>query len=166
MEHPYEGPTPADRVRACLRRICDGVTATPDELRPLTPDLVQAIEADQPAPFSDAYRTFLTVAGGGAGRFLQGSDVFYPDVIGIRAVAEEMLAAYGRRLEDTDRVILMHHDAQFDFTRGRGPDPEVWSYSDGDDPRPAHARFTDWLRANVDEQTRAYERLAVWYQAP
>ena len=162
---PYEGLSPAERVRLCLDQICDGVTAEAHDLQALSPDMVAAIEEDQPAGLSDAYRAFLEAAGGGAGRFLQGNDVFYPDVLGVRVTAQELLESHGLSLEPGDRVILMHHDAQFDFTRGDGPDPAVWSYNDGDEaPALAYERFTDWLRANVDEQTGAYRHLAVWYE--
>jgi hypothetical protein len=137
--------------------------AAQEDLHPLPEHIIQEIENDQNAPLGGAYRRFLEAAGGGAGRFLQGSDVFYPELLGIRTVAQALLAANGLTLEDTDRVILMHQGTQFDFTRGHDDDPEVWSYADGDDkPTKAHARFTDWLRANVDEQTGAWVHLASW----
>lgn len=161
---PYEGLSPSERVRICLGEICDGVTAAAHDLQALAPNIVVAIEKDQPARICDAYRAFLEAAGGGAGRFLQGSDVFYPDVLGIGAIAQELLRQCGLELQPTDRVFLMHHDAQFDFTRGAGEDPAVWSYNDGDDaPTCTYARFTDWLRVNVNEQTQAYKQLASWY---
>jgi hypothetical protein len=164
---PYEGLSPSERVRLCVGEVCDGVTAAAHDLQALSYEAIDAIEADQPARLSDAYRAFLEVAGGGAGRFLQGSDVFYPDVIGIRATAQELLGTHGLTLEATDRVFLIHQGAQFDFTRGGGADPAVWSYNDGDDaPLQTHGRFTDWLRANVEEQTQAYKQLASWYHTP
>lgn len=163
---PYEGLSPSERVRLCLGEICDGFTATARDLQALPPYTVAAIEDDQPVRLSDAYRAFLEEAGGGAGRFLQGSDIFYPAVLGIRATAQELLRRNGLELLATDRVFLMHHDAQFDFTRGGGEDPAVWSYNEGDEaPTLAYPRFTDWLRANVDEQTLAYKQLASWYDA-
>lgn len=152
----------AERVRACLEQVCDGITAGPEEVCGLGEDVIREIEEDQPAPLSEAYRCFLQVAGGGAGRFLQGSEVFHPDVIGLRKAAEELLAESGLVLEDTDRVILMHQRSQFDFTRGLGADPEIWSCSEGGVPRPVYSCFTDWLQANVDEQTGAWARLASW----
>jgi len=151
-----------DRVRACLSSICDGVTASADDLQALPDNLIQVIDDDQPVPISDAYRCFLRATGGGAGRFLQGSDVFHPDVLGIRAPAQELLAENGLALEDTDRVILMHRGTQFDFTRGLAEDPEVWSYSEGDAPARAFDRFTDWLRANAKEQAQAWAQLSSW----
>lgn len=158
---PYEGSS--NQVHACLEVICDGVTATSADLRALNDDDIRRVEADQPVPLSDAYRAFLRAAGGGAGRFLQGSDVFYPHLLGIRAAAGEIMAANGLSLEEDDRVILIHQGSQLDFTRGRGTDPEVWSYTDGDDgPTPVYPCFTAWLAANVEEQTQAWVRLAPW----
>jgi hypothetical protein len=55
--------------------------------------------------------------------------------------------------ENSDRVFLMHQGYCFDFLRGSGPDPEVWSYSEGSSvgaiPERTFGRFTDWLRANA-----------------
>jgi hypothetical protein len=162
---PYEGLSPSERVRLCLDEICDGVTAAAHDLHGLSGDAIAVIEGDQPAGLGDAYRVFLEAVGGGAGRFLQGSDVFYPDVLGIRAIAQDLLESHGLTLQGGDRVFLMHRDAQFDFMRGDGADPAVWSYNDGDDaPALTYVRFSDWLRANVEEQTQAYRHLAVWYE--
>jgi hypothetical protein len=151
--------------------ITDGITAVPDQVRGLPEELVREIEDDQPAPMGDAYRCFLALAGGGAGRFLQGSDVFHPEIIGLWTDARELLEENQSSfvLEETDRVILMHQGYQFDFLRGTGPDPEVWSYcevnSSGNAPKHSYDRFSDWLRANAEEQTEAWARLVPWYEA-
>jgi hypothetical protein len=133
-----------DRVRALVAAIADGVTATAEQ--------------------------FLESVGRGAGHFLQGSDVFYPSVLGSGNAARELLAENGVRFGWTaeDRVILMHQGYQFDFLRGVGPDPEVWSYCEGSTvgvPVLSHPCFTDWLQAQVKEQTRAWARLVPWYEA-
>ena len=53
----------------------------------------------------------------------------------------------------------------FDFVRGPGPDPEVWTYCEGDPlPAPRWPRFTDWLTYHVDYQTEAWRRLVPRYQ--
>jgi hypothetical protein len=159
----WTGLSPEERVRACLEMICDGTTATAEDIQGLGEGAIQEIDDDQPAaPLGAAYRCFLQRAGAGAGRFLQGSDVFHPDVIGLRAAAQELMAGTGLALEATDRVILMHQGYQFDFLRGHDEDPEVWSYSDGSTPHRHHTHFTEWLRANAEEQTRAWVQLAQW----
>jgi hypothetical protein len=152
-----------ERVRVCLGLIADGTTACVDDIRGLGPGAIQQIDDDQPGPLPDAYRHFLAYAGNGAGRFLQGSEVFHPEVIGLRRAAQELLAE-DDFLTDADRVILMHQGHQFDFLRGDGPDPAVWTYSDGNDTPECHYTcFTDWLRANAEEQTKAWAHLAPWY---
>jgi hypothetical protein len=152
----------AERVRRCLDVVCDGTTATHDDVRGLGDDVIRRIEVDQPGPLCDAYRCFLQTAGGGVGRFMQGSEVFHPQVIGLRVAAQELLHGTGVELRAEDRVILMHQGTQFDFLRGHGEDPEVWSYCEGSLPRRSHARFTEWLRDNADEQTKAWAQLAPW----
>jgi hypothetical protein len=159
----WAGLSMEQRVHSCLTLVADGVTATPDDLHGLDERAIQEVDDDQPAPLAQAYRCFLTRAGKGAGRFLQGSDVFHPQVIGLRTAAQELLEGYGLALEETDRVILMHQGYQFDFLRGGGTDPEVWSYCQGEVPERRYARFTDWLRANAEEQTKAWAHLAPWY---
>jgi hypothetical protein len=154
--------SPHERVRVCLEVIADGTTAEPGDIRGLGDDAIQEIADDQPAPLPDAYRWFLLAAGRGAGRFLQGSDVFHPEIIGLRQAARELLADEDF-LTDDDRVILVHQGCQFDFLRGRGPDPEVWSYCEGSTPERHYARFTDWLKANAEEQTKAWAHLTRWY---
>lgn len=118
-----------DRVDALVAAIADGVTATPEQLQGATRHQVDEIERDQAVPLASAYRRFLELVGGGAGHFLQGSDVFYPSVLGVGRHARELLADDAVAFEWTaaDRVILMHQGYQFDLLRGTGPDPEVWS---------------------------------------
>lgn len=157
------------RVRSLVASLADGTTATAEALRGLSHEELDEVERDQPAPLGAAYACFLRLVGGGAGHFLQGSDLFYPRVLGLREAADELLSENGVsfRLGDSDRVILMHQGYQFEFLRGGGPDPEVWSYCEGTDAEPArlHARFTDWLESNVRLQREAWARLVPMYEA-
>jgi hypothetical protein len=159
----WMGMSTRERVEVCLGMVSDGTTASDDEIRGLDGELIQQVTNDQPGPLPAAYRFFLQSAGAGAGHFLQGSDVFHPQVLGIRHAADELLAGSGLALQEDDRVILMHQGVQFDFLRGAGDDPEVWSYcEDASAPTRSHERFTDWLLANVREQTNAWAHLAHW----
>jgi hypothetical protein len=161
--HAWDGLDTEQRVHSCLALVTDGITAAPGDLQGLDEQDLQEVEGDQPARLAHAYRCFLLSAGKGAGRFLQGSDVFHPQVIGLRKVAQELLGEQGLALEENDRVILVHQGCQFDFLRGEAADPEVWSYSEGEVPERRYARFTDWLRANAEEQTSAWAHLAPLY---
>jgi hypothetical protein len=153
-----------NRVQALVAMIADGATATAEQLHGLTPSEIDEVEHDQPGPLAAAYRQFLQSAGRGAGHFLQGSDVFYHSILGLGRDARELLAdnKVPFTLAHDDRVILMHQGYQFDFLRGTGPDPEVWSYCEGTaagKPTLAYSHFTEWLAAAVRQQTNAWARL-------
>ena len=134
-----------------------------DQARGLSPPEIAEIERDQPAPLPAAYRRFLEIAGRGAGGLLVGSDVFHPaatvgrsSILGVGQAARDLLAENDVpfALTENDRVILMHQGYMFDFLRGAGPDPEVWSYCEGDDlPAARCAHFTEWLAAAVAESS-------------
>ncbi|MGW4819787.1 hypothetical protein ACWEP4_12485 [Streptomyces sp. NPDC004227] len=66
-------------------------------------------------------------------------------------------------------MIFMHQGYCFHFLRGTEPDPEVWSYNEGDPssagPSRSASRFTDWLRARAEEETEAWARWTPWYEA-
>jgi hypothetical protein len=80
-----------DRVRLLVDALIDGVTATPAQVQGLTETQIDEVERDQLAPLAAAYRRFLALAGGGAGHFLRGSDVFYPQLLGLGEAALELL---------------------------------------------------------------------------
>ncbi|MEU4098995.1 SMI1/KNR4 family protein [Streptomyces sp. NPDC026673] len=160
-----DGLTPAQRVRAVVHAITDGTTARPGQLRGLPVEMILEVERDQRAPMADAYREFLSLIGGGAGRFMQGSDVYHPQCLGLGTAARELLEENDSpfRFEPTDRVFFMHQGYQFEFLRGTGPDPEVCSYSEGvhgDIPARTRASFTEWLRAAADTEIPVWKHYA------
>ncbi|NGN63761.1 SMI1/KNR4 family protein [Streptomyces sp. A7024] len=157
---------PDERIAAVASAIVDGITAIPGQVRGLSEETIREIERDQPAPLCEAYRCFLSLLGGGAGRLFQGTDVFYPDVMGLREGALELLEENGFpfELQETDRVFYMHQGYLFWFLRGTGPDPEVWGYGEGqheNQPILDSDRFTDWVRAMAEQEKAAWARLSV-----
>jgi hypothetical protein len=159
-----------DRVRTLVAALADGVMATKDEVRGLGAAELAEIEHDQRAPLAGAYRLFLELGGGGAGHFLQGSDVFYPAVIGLGQAARQLLetSQVSFTLQDSDRVFLTHQGYQFLFLHGGGPDPPVWYYLEGavpDVPVQVCPSFTGWLESVVKDEAEARASLVAWYQA-
>jgi hypothetical protein len=161
-----------ERIRFLVAAIADGVMATGDQVMGLAAAELSDIEHDQPGPLAGAYRLFLELAGGGAGHFLQGSDVYYPAVIGIGQAARELLEENQApfTLSDADRVFLMHQGYQFLFLRGSGPDPAVWSYCETAAPGTGapvqvNGAFTGWLDAQIRQEAQTWARLVPWYEA-
>ncbi|GAA0385313.1 hypothetical protein GCM10009530_40300 [Microbispora corallina] len=160
----------AERVRAVAAAVADGTTAVAGQILGLTTEQIREVERDQPAPLPEAYRCFLLLLGGGAGHFMQGTDVYHPRILGLWSAAKELLEenASPFRLQETDRVISMHQGYQFDFLRGSGDDPEVWSYyeggSPGNVPTATHERLTDWLRGIAAREISSWHRLTAFYR--
>ena len=152
------------RVRSVVAAITDGSTASPGQLCGLSEDVIRLIESDQPARLAAAYRLFLQLIGSAAGFFLAGSAVYYPAMLGLKEAARDLLSenASPFAFEDSDRVFLMHQGYCFDFMRGSGPDPEVWSYSEGSSagnvPERTFGRFTDWLRVTAEREIPVWAR--------
>lgn len=161
-----------DRVRLLVAAIADGMMATRDQVRGLSAEELSRVEQDQPAPLAGAYRLFLELAGAGAGHFLQGSDVFFPAVMGLGQAARELLEENQETfsLLDGDRVFFMQQGYQFLFLRGDGPDPAVWSYCEtavpgSGVPVRVFPAFTGWLGSEVRQQGGTWGRLVPWYEA-
>jgi len=158
----WDDLTPKQRVQAVVDAITDGTTAVPDQLHGLPAERILEVERDQQAPMADAYREFLSLIGSGVGRFMRGEHVYHPDVLGLGTAARELLEENHSsfRFEPADRVFFMHQGYQFEFMRGAGPDPEVWSYSEGmhaDLPFRSYGSFTDWLRVIAEAEIPAWK---------
>lgn len=77
------------------------------------------------------YHDFLLCMGRGAGRFYEGTDVFYPQAIGLTAAAHRLVAEDHARIKlPEDAVaIVMHQGYQFLFLcTSEGDDPPVYYY--------------------------------------
>ncbi|MEU3569856.1 SMI1/KNR4 family protein [Kitasatospora sp. NPDC036755] len=57
----------------------------------LTPDQIALIEQDQGVALPEDYREFLALAGGGGFRALRGETYAFPEILGIKEYAREIL---------------------------------------------------------------------------
>ena len=101
------------------------------------------------------YREFLLGIGFGAGRFLQGTDIFLPSIEGLKTDAEELLRENneGTELEEADFVFFMHQGYEFAyFNMSAGDDPPIYQYVEGNGPPVlAWNSFSDFLRDLIDQ---------------
>lgn len=89
------------------------------------------IEAGFPLP--QAYSEFLRQMGKGAGRFFEGTDLFYPTMFQNTEAAREMLAELecGLTLPKQSFVFAMHQGYQFYFFSNENNNPAVYYYMEG-----------------------------------
>lgn len=98
-------------------------------------DEVAAVARDQGlSELPGAYDGFLRSAGRRCGDLWLGSAAFYPDILGLRLAATDLLeeANAALRLAPTDIVVAMHQGYEFIYLSGPGEDPPVRVYSEGD----------------------------------
>lgn len=106
--------------------------------------------------------------GWGAGHFLTGIDVFYPQVLRIREGAEELLDEDGSpfTLSPNHFVFSMNQGCQFSyFDAGSGEDdPAVYDYIEGEMegklPMKIADRFSEYLLLRVKDHEKIQDSLA------
>lgn len=91
------------------------------------------IEAEAGQPLPRAYIEFLRQMGKGAGRFFEGTDVFYPFMFQNTQAAKEMLEelAVGLSLPENAYIFAMHQGYQFFFFFEDNDNPSVHYYMEG-----------------------------------
>lgn len=117
IDYLVEAGSPGDRFAGC------------------TSAEIEAIRLDQGVPLVPRdYARFLEMVGREAGLLLRGTDAFYPEILGIKRDAQELLegGGSGLRLEPESLVIAMHQGYQvFWFQSVREDAPRVLMHQEG-----------------------------------
>lgn len=91
---------------------------------------IQEVELDQGVCLPRAYREFLEICGSSRGGVLGSEDVYYPDLIGIKDAAYEILRDGGDEISlDGYVVFFMHQGYIFYCAKADSVDPSVFGYS-------------------------------------
>jgi hypothetical protein len=123
------------------RRVADefGLIAARLEATGCTPEEIARIEADQGVALPPSYRAFLQNMGRDAGGLFGGTDIVFPDILGARDGAVELLLEnqMPHVLPATTVVIYLHQGYVFGFLDpGEGSDPPVREWTEALDPAP------------------------------
>jgi hypothetical protein len=121
-----------DPKSLCERLIASGI-ATPGSISGCSSEEIGSIEKRLGLPLPGTYVDFLRVAGKRAGAFMRDIDVFYPNMLGLRERAEEILENWeeGRLLLPDDALVFaMRTGEQFMFflADGKNSAPPIWFY--------------------------------------
>jgi hypothetical protein len=104
------------------------------ELQPCSDDDLGVITAHAGRRLPAAYEHFLRRMGRGAGHFMASEAVFYPKVLDLRRIAEELVAENSGELSlpPDAFVISVHQGYEYQFfVHGEGEDPPVYQCYEG-----------------------------------
>lgn len=120
-----------DKIAAVAERLCSRGVATRDNICGCSPEEIAKVRAEFKIPLPLAYEEFLSQMGRSAGRFYEGTDMFFPKILGAKAAARELVAEdpFGVEFPDDAIPFSMHQGYQFLFVRSsEGDDPPVYYY--------------------------------------
>ena len=141
-------------LRIAIRIVLSGLAGF-SEIKGCGREEVDEVRASFGFPLPGLYEAFLRVMGRGAGRLYVGTDIFYPEVLGNREAAEDLLGEDGVAftLSPRDFVFSMHQGYQFMyFTAAEGEDdPPVYYYTEGGSPVRVADRLSEFLMEAVRE---------------
>lgn len=120
-----------DKIAAVVERLCSRGIATRESIRGCSPEEIAKVRAEFETPLPLAYEEFLVQMGRGAVRYYEGTDMFYPQILGTKAAARELVAEDPFDIELPEDAIPFstHQGYQFLFIRSsEGDDPPVYYY--------------------------------------
>lgn len=104
------------------------------------------------------YKEFLRAVGKGAGKFLQGTDIFLSALTGLKSEANALLTENSENfsLPDDAFVFSMHQGYEFTyFNTTEGDDPPVYQYVEGNgSPLLTWQSFSDFVKEAIENHTR------------
>jgi hypothetical protein len=109
-----------------------------------------------------AYREFLMIAGKGAGKLFQGTDIFYPRVLQLQEEAAELLAELEQPtlLPADGKVFCMHQGYEINYFVPGHDDPPVFQFFEGQDlvtqPWPSLSEF---IRSSIEDHLKQWKNL-------
>jgi hypothetical protein len=112
---------------------------------------IAGLETQLGSPLPESYRTYLRVAGKGAGEFLAASEARLQDLGEIKQGIDEMEGSW--RPKQHDFVFMMHQGYEFTFFElSDDPDPPIWQYLEGHSgPELAWPSFSAFLESMASE---------------
>lgn len=136
-------------------KICEA-----NDIRGASPEDVAALEKVVGRKLPLQYREFLLGIGFGAGRFMQGTDIFLPSIEVLKSDALELLRENNECTELAEEVFVfsMHQGYEFTyFNISAGDDPPIYQYVEGNGPPVlTWNSFSDFLRDLIHQYAKGH----------
>jgi hypothetical protein len=150
-----------EKMSSLLTQLEQGRLCKPGEARGATEQEIDRLEREIGLPLPAAYKSYLRAVGKGAGDFLCGTDIFLPQVPGIRDDAVEVLHQLDPSLQlPPDAFVFGHHQGYVFYYMRTDPaddDPPVYCFTDDASPRQVSSSFTGFLTEMADQDIKTVD---------
>jgi hypothetical protein len=151
-------------AKLIYNRLIDSGLATPEFIQGCSVSEINQIEQIARRKLPADYLQFMFVCGKNAGRFLRDVEIFYPEVIGHRALAEEILTWDEDnllKLPSSAFVFATRQGEAFMFFEEVSEDPQVKIYLSGKGNEFCNVSnsFRDLILTEIDSAAAIYQRI-------
>lgn len=150
------------RIRSAFSELVRGERMHSDSLKGCNAEEIAKVEDHFGCSIPASYRDFLSIAGRGAWRLFQGTDIFYPRVLGLQKDAENLLCEQGmsQLLSPDAKVFCMHQGYEMNFFLPGTDDPAVFQFVEGDTgaSRP-WGSFSDFIETSIQDHLKQWSDL-------
>lgn len=99
----------SDPIDVLVEQLESSCLVRPEELQGCSEDEIISLESALKCRLPAVYRRFLERMGKSAGRFFQGEDAFYGDLVEIQTAAREVLAKYSDLVLPAGAFVFLMH---------------------------------------------------------
>ena len=152
----------SNKIENIFKTLVDEKIISIENIHGCTQKEISIIEDEFSTTLPSEYRDFLSIAGKGAGKLFQGTVMYYPDILGLRQDAEDLLAEtnISHVLPKDACVFRMHQGYEFTFFLPQKNDPEVFQYIEGNDfiDNPWKS-FSEFIEHSIDQHIKVWPNL-------
>jgi len=144
------------RIRQSISQLQESTILENGDIEGCDREEIQEIEQKEDVSLPAAYVLFLQEIGKSAGDFLRGDDLYFPEMIGLKNGANELIEESNAAVELTDSefVFAGHHDYVYlYFDTNHDEDPPVYRYVEGDEnSEKVFEHFSEWVESSVQDE--------------
>jgi len=151
------------KIEDSFAALVQGGHITKDMLRGCSDEEIAALEVHFNCRLPSSYRDFLSIAGKGAGKLFQGTDIFYPRILQLQREARDLLLELNlpNLLPDEAKVFCMHQGYELNYFLPNSEDPAIFQFFEGQQAvtQPWNS-FSDFIETSIESHLKHWPELS------
>jgi|SRR5450830_916505 len=147
--------------KAFLKIISDG-SIRKENLVGCSDEEIEIIEKHFSCILPYEYRKFLSIAGKGAGKLFQGTDIFFPTLLELQEEAKSLLLELNlsNLFDGSEKIFCMHQGYEINYFKDLSADPTIMQFTEGCDiPIVAYDSFSNFIISSIREHLSGWPQL-------